>query len=68
MGVGFGGDRICIHMTEFLHCSPPTTTTLLIGYTPTQNKKFKVWKNKQNKILKGGEKKIVEEMENIKKK
>ena len=28
-------------MAEFLHCSPETITTLLIGYTPTQNKKFK---------------------------
>ena len=30
--------------TESLHCSPETTTTLLIIYTPIQNKKFKVWK------------------------
>ena len=36
------GTRIC--MAESLHCSPETTTTLLIGYTPIQNKKFKVWK------------------------
>ena len=28
-------------MAESLHCSPETITTLLIGYTPTQNKKFK---------------------------
>ena len=28
----------CIWMEESLHCSPETTTTLLIGYTPTQNK------------------------------
>ena len=33
-----------IWMTEFLHCSPETVTTLLIGYTPIQNKKSKVWK------------------------
>ena len=26
-------------MTEFLCCSPEPITTLLIGYTPTQNKK-----------------------------
>ena len=30
-----------IYMTESLCCSPETITTLLIGYTPTQNKKFK---------------------------
>ena len=27
-------------MAEFFHCPLETTTTLLIGYTPTQNKKF----------------------------
>ena len=31
-----------IHRTESLHCSPETTTTLLIIYTPIQNEKFKV--------------------------
>ena len=31
----------CICMAESLHCSPEITTTLLIGYTPIQNKKFK---------------------------
>ena len=35
---------------------PETTTTLLIGYTPIQNKKFKVWKkilcsNKLKRLL-----------------
>ena len=30
----------CICMTESLCCSPETTSTLLIGYTPKQNKKF----------------------------
>ena len=29
-----------ISMAEFFHCLPETTTTLLIGYIPTQNKKF----------------------------
>ena len=28
---------ICIHMAEFLHCSPETITILLIGYIPIQN-------------------------------
>ena len=31
----------CICMGETLHCSCETTTTLLIGYTPTQNKVLK---------------------------
>ena len=31
--------RICI--AESLHCSPETTTTLLNGCTPIENKKFK---------------------------
>ena len=39
---------ICICMTESLHSSPKTTTTLLIGYTPIQNKRFKVWGKKKN--------------------
>ena len=29
----------CICMAESLHCSPEINTTLLIGYTPIQNKK-----------------------------
>ena len=37
----------CICMAESLHSSPETTTTLWIGYTPIQNKKFKVWGKKQ---------------------
>ena len=32
---------VCICMAESLHCPPETITTLLIGYTPIQNKKFK---------------------------
>ena len=31
----------CICMTESRHCSSETTTTLLISYTPNQNKKLK---------------------------
>ena len=30
----------CIRMAESLHCSPETITTLLISYSPIQNKKF----------------------------
>ena len=32
---------VCICMAESLHCSPETIITLLISYTPKQNKKFK---------------------------
>ena len=32
-------------MTESIPCSPETITTLLIGYTPIQKKKFKEKKN-----------------------
>ena len=41
-GRGLGG-RIdtCICMAESLHCSSETIITLLIGYTPIKNKKFK---------------------------
>ena len=31
----------CICMAKSLHCSPETITTLLISYTPMQNKKLK---------------------------
>ena len=34
-----GGLDTCICMAKCLHCSPETITTLLIGYTPIQNKK-----------------------------
>ena len=37
-------------MAKSLCCSPETTTTLLISYTPIQNKKFKM-KKKQTKIM-----------------
>jgi len=45
-------------MAESLCCSPATATTLLIGYAPTQNKKFKVFKKQQQKkviVTKGAE-------------
>ena len=41
----------CICMVESLHCWPETTTTLLIGYTPIQNKKFEIWKKKKKELL-----------------
>ena len=45
-GKGVQGRRdTCICMAESLHCSPETVTILLIGYTPIQNKKFKLKKN-----------------------
>ena len=40
-GRGWGRMDTCICMAESLHCSPANITTLLIGYTPVQNKKFK---------------------------
>ena len=44
-----------IWMAKSLHWSPETTTTLLIGYTPIQNKKFK-FERKDEKLepLKSG--------------
>ena len=36
-----GRVNTCICVAESIHCSPETVTTLLIGYTPVQNKKFK---------------------------
>ena len=36
----WGGMDTCICMTESLHCSPETITTLLIGYTPTHTQKL----------------------------
>ena len=35
------GMDTCVCMAEFLRCSPETITTLLISYTPLQNKKLK---------------------------
>ena len=37
---GWGRMDTCICMAESLFCSSETITTLLIGYTPIQNKKF----------------------------
>ena len=34
-------------MAESTHCSSETTKTLLIGYTPIQNKMFKVTKKEK---------------------
>ena len=42
----------CLCMAESLCCSPESTTTSLISYTPIQNKKFKVWKEKAIYMLK----------------
>ena len=41
----------CVCMAESIHCSPKTTTTLLIGYNPIQKKTFKVTEKKKKKIL-----------------
>ena len=39
----------CICLAESHHSSPETITTLLIDYTPIQNKKLKVWRGKKKK-------------------
>ena len=46
MGGEFGEEWIHVYawLTYTLHCSPETIRTLLTGYIPMQNKKFKVWK------------------------
>ena len=36
----FAGEWIHVYMAESLGCSPKTITVLLIGYSPTQNKKL----------------------------
>ena len=36
-----GRMETCIYIAESLRCSPENITTLLIGYTPIQNKNFK---------------------------
>ena len=52
-GRGFWGRiDVSMYMAESLCYLPETTTTLLIGYTPIQNKKLKVWK-KQKKVKSG---------------
>ena len=46
---GWGRVDTCMCTAESLHCSPKSTTKLLIGYAPIENEKFKVWK-KINKM------------------
>ena len=41
MGGIWGRMGTCICMAESLRCLPETITTLLMGYTPIQNKRFK---------------------------
>ena len=47
----WGRKDMCICMAESLCCSPETITTLLIGYTPVQNKKCKLKKKKGGRVL-----------------
>ena len=42
-GLGENG-YMDIYMAESFHCSPEVITTLLIGYTSMENKKFKLKK------------------------
>ena len=45
---GGSGENGYTHMYGWVPFHPPeTTTTLLIGYTPIQNKKVKVWGKKE---------------------
>ena len=53
-----GRIAICICMAESLHRSPETITTLLIGYTPIPNKKFKK-QNKTEVLLKKSQERIL---------
>ena len=46
----WGRKDACVCKAESLRCSPETTTTLLTGYTPTQNKNSKVW-GKNHELL-----------------
>ena len=46
MGGGWETTNTCIFMAASLHCSFETITTMLIGYTPVQNKRLKIWKKK----------------------
>ena len=41
----------CICLAESLRFSPQTITTLTVGYTPVQNKKFKKKKCKSGLLL-----------------
>ena len=54
-GAGLKGIETCIHTAETmqvkLHCSADTATTLLIGYTPIQNKKCNVWGKKKGQMI-----------------
>ena len=43
IGGEFAGESIHVYVWLTLRCSPEAITTLLISYTPIQNKKFKVW-------------------------
>ena len=42
---------MCICTAESLRCSSEMNTALLIGYTPKQNKKFKIFWEKKKKEL-----------------
>ena len=56
---------MCICVAESPHCSPETITTLLIGYTPRQNQKFKIKKKAYDsrvaqKLMRGQEDQVLE--------
>ena len=41
---------MCVCTAESLHCSSEMNTALLVGYTPKQNKKFKILGEKKKRI------------------
>jgi len=47
MGGGLGENGCMYIMPESLRCSPETVTALLTGYSPIQNRNFKVKTSKQ---------------------
>ena len=52
MGWGaWGRIDTCIYMGEPVFCPPEVITTLLIGNTPIQNKKFNIKKEKDKKEI-----------------
>ena len=48
---GLGGMDTCVCMAESLCCPRETITTLLIGYTPIQNKSLKKQQQQQKPSL-----------------
>ena len=41
---------MCVCTAESLHCSSEMNTALLVGYTPKQNKQFKILGEKKKEL------------------